>query len=239
MAKKYTFKDLIVFEDDALIAVNKPAGIASLADKAGENLQALSQAYISSLQLCHRLDKMTSGVLLLAKSPEVYRSVALQFQHRKIQKFYHTLISGVRQFERQPVDLPLLISTNKRVVVSMQEGKKALTYVTSIDYFKSYTLLECEPVTGRMHQIRVHLAAIRCPIIGDSLYGGEDIYLSRIKRKYKESGRKEERPINHGFLLHAQRIRLSHPLTEAELEIEAPLPKNFQVVLKQLDKFNR
>ncbi len=238
MAKKIVFEDLILYEDDYIMAVNKPVGLSSLADKEAKSLQDMGKAYFADLHLCHRIDKMTSGVLLMAKSMEAYRSISIQFQHRKVKKRYQTLVSGVQNFEQYEIDLPLLVSTNKRVHVDMQEGKKALTIINSVEYFRSHTVLECEPVTGRTHQIRVHLAAIRSPIVGDKLYGGEDLFLSQMKRNYKPSGRKEERPINHGFLLHAKGINFHHPHSEDPLALEAPLPKNFQVVLKQLRKYN-
>ena len=238
MRKKIRFEDLILYEDDQILAVNKPVGVSSLADKQALTLQGLGKAYYPDLHLCHRIDKMTSGVLLMAKNMEVYREISLQFQYRKISKRYQTLVSGVQKFDQYEVALPLLVSTNKRVVVHMQEGKKAKTILNSTRHFRNFTLVSCEPITGRMHQIRVHLSAVRSPIIGDLLYGGEDIYLSQIKRNYKASGRKEERPLNHGFLLHAQSIDFDHPDTGERLSIEAPLPKNFQVVLKQLEKYN-
>lgn len=238
MGKKINFEDLIVHEDNHLLVVNKPVGIASLADKGSVSLQELGQAYYPDVHLCHRIDKMTSGILLMAKSMEVYRHISLQFQHRKIKKLYQTLVSGVQSYDQYKIDLPLLVSTNKRVHVNKQEGKKAVTLVSSITHYRNYSVLACEPITGRMHQIRVHLSAIRSPIVGDSLYGGEDLFLSQVKRNYKASGRKEERPINHGFLLHAQAITFQHPDSGDNLTLEAPLPKNFRVVLKQLDKYN-
>ncbi|MEM6630426.1 MAG: RluA family pseudouridine synthase [Bacteroidota bacterium] len=238
MKKKIRFEDLILYEDECILAVNKPVGVSSLADKQAQTLQGLGKTYHPDLHLCHRIDKLTSGVLLIAKNMEVYRDISLQFQHRNVSKRYQALVSGVQKFDLYEVSLPLLISTNKRVVVHMQEGKKAKTVLHSTKHFRNYTLVSCEPVTGRMHQIRVHLSAVRSPIVGDTLYGGEDIYLSQIKRNYKASGRKEERPLNHGFLLHAQCISFDHPNTKERLSIEAPLPKNFEVVLKQLGKYN-
>ncbi len=237
--KFINFNDLIIHEDDDILLVNKPVNVSSLDDKSNRNLNHLAKIYHPELQLCHRLDKMTSGILLMAKGPENYRKMALQFQHRKVQKTYMALVRGVHHFEEREVDIPLLITTNKRVSTHKNDGKKALTVVTTEKTFRNYSLLRCEPHTGRMHQIRVHLLALGCPIVGDELYKGENLMLSTIKRKYKLSGRKEEeRPLNHGYLLHAQKLRFTHPATEEEVEFEADFPKNFAVVLKMLEKYD-
>ncbi|RMG27358.1 MAG: RluA family pseudouridine synthase [Bacteroidetes bacterium] len=232
------FKDLILYEDEHILLINKPVGMASLDDKSTRNVNHLARLYHPELKLCHRLDKMTSGVLLLAKGGEHYRSISLQFQHRQVRKCYHTLVAGVHQFDGYEINLPLLVTSNKKVYVNKQEGKASKTRVFSREQFRNYTLLQCEPVSGRMHQIRVHLAAIRCPIVGDQLYGGADIYLSKLKRNYKFSMRKEEQPLNHGYLLHAHSLEFTHPASGEQLSFTAPYPKNFEVVLKVLRKYN-
>jgi 23S rRNA pseudouridine955/2504/2580 synthase len=237
--KHFTFQDLILFEDEDILVVRKPEGIASLEDKSLQNLNYLAKAYNPALQLCHRLDKMTSGILLMAKGPENYRHIAMQFQNRQIRKFYYALVPGVHHFEHEVVELYLRVSTNRRVTIDNRNGKPAITILNTDRLFGNFSLLRCEPVTGRTHQIRVHLAAIGCPIVGDHLYGGEDIFLSQLKRRYKLSGRKEEeRPINHSFLLHSHTLGFHHPRTEEEIEVSAPLPKNFEVVLKTLEKYD-
>lgn len=238
MPKPIRFEDLIVHEDDHLLLVNKPRDMASLADKSHQHLQALAEGYLPSLQLAHRLDKQTSGILLMAKDPDTYRTLALQFQHREVDKQYLALATGVHHFEQLRVELPLLVTTNKKVTVHKQDGKAAETIFHTEERFRHYSLLRCHPITGRMHQIRVHLSAVNAPIAGDLLYGGQDILLSAIKRKYHFSSRKEERPLNHSFLLHAQRLRFRHPATQEPVTFEAPLSNNFATVLKVLRKYD-
>ncbi|MEM6260995.1 MAG: RluA family pseudouridine synthase [Bacteroidota bacterium] len=239
LPKKFTFQDLILHEDESVILINKPSGIASLDDKSNRNIHFMAKDYFPDAQLCHRLDKMTSGVLIIAKSPEAYRHISLQFQNRTLRKGYRCLVEGIHRFQNRSIDLKLYVTTNKRVSVSKSQGKPALTIVNTEEVFRHYTLLHCEPRTGRMHQIRVHLATLKSPIVGDELYGGKDIFLSAFKRKYKFSGRKmEERPLNHSFLLHAYNLKFVHPTSEEEMTIEAPYPKNFQVVLKMLRKYD-
>lgn len=237
--KKIQFKDLILFEDEDILLINKPLDVASLADKSQQNIHFLAKEYDEGLRLCHRLDKNTSGVLLLCRTDENYRNISIQFEKRKVKKTYHTLVGGIQQFENMEVDLPIYISTNKKVSISHANGKPSKTIFDTSEVFRNYTLLNCYPVSGRMHQIRVHLSAVSCPIVGDTLYGGEDIYLSSLKRHYKYSIRKEERPINHGYLLHARKLSFAHPKSGETMEIEAPYYKNFETSLKILRKYNQ
>jgi 23S rRNA pseudouridine955/2504/2580 synthase len=197
----------------------------------------LAKAYWDDAQICHRLDKETSGALIFAKNPEAYRSVSMQFEKRKVKKVYHAVIDGTHTFDNLLVDLPILNVGKGSVTISRQEGKRAETWFQSLKYYKHYTLVECRPVTGRMHQIRIHLATQRASIAGDEMYKGEPVFLSKIKRKYHLGKDQEELPIMKRFALHAYEVTFRiNP--ETEVTIHAPYPKDFETLLKLLDKFD-
>jgi 23S rRNA pseudouridine955/2504/2580 synthase len=233
------FADLILFENDDVIVVNKPPFLSSLDEREGGevNLLRLAKAYWDDAQICHRLDKETSGALIIAKNPEAYRMVSMQFEKRQVKKVYHAIIDGTHTFENLLIDLPILNVGKGNVTISRQEGKRAETWFQSLRYFKHYTLVECRPVTGRMHQIRIHLATQRASIAGDDMYKGEPVFLSKIKRKYHLGKDQEELPIMKRFALHAYEVTFRiNP--ETEITIHAPYPKDFETLLKLLEKFD-
>lgn len=235
------FPDLILFEDDDILVVNKPKGISSLAERNQPNsglLEMGKKHYFSELKICHRLDKMTSGVIVFAKNPDSYRSISLQFQKKRVDKTYIALVHGVHYYQNYEIDIPFTL-TSKSVKVDYNEGKKAVTFITTIENYRHYTLVECKPITGKMHQIRVHLSLIKSPVVGDHEYGGSDLFLSELKKKYKMSKfQEEELSLNHSFLLHAQKIEFEHPKSGEKVTFGSELPKNFQVCLKMLKKYD-
>src|SRR5258708_8239009 len=166
------FADLILFEDDDLIVINKPAFISSLDEREGGdiNILRLAKDYSDDAQICHRLDKETSGALIIAKNPEAYRAVSMQFEKRQVKKVYHAIIEGTHVFEKLLVDLPILNVGKGNVSISRQDGKRAETWFQSLKFFKHYTLVECRPVTGKMHQIRIHLPTQLPSIAEDEIY---------------------------------------------------------------------
>ncbi|MBS1526355.1 MAG: RluA family pseudouridine synthase [Bacteroidetes bacterium] len=233
------FTDLILFEDDDVIVVNKPPFLSSLDEREGSdvNLLRLAKGYWPDAQICHRLDKETSGALIIAKNAEAYRNISIQFEKRQVKKVYHAIIDGTHVFDNLMVDLPILNSGRGNVSISKQEGKLAETWFQSIRYFKHYTLVECRPVTGRMHQIRIHLATQRASIAGDEMYKGKPVYLSAIKRKYHLGKDQEEQPIMKRFALHAYEVTFKL-MNGEDITIHAPYPKDFETLLKLLEKFD-
>ena len=233
------FQDLILFENDNLIVVNKPAFLSSLDDREGgdNNLLRMAKQYADDAQICQRLDRETSGALIIAKNPETYRLISMQFEHRKVTKVYHAIINGTHVFEELLVDLPILNLGARNVAINKQDGKQAQTIFNSVKFYKHYTLVECRPITGRMHQIRIHLASQRANITGDEMYGGKPVYLSEIKRSYRIGKDQEELPIMKRFALHARSITFKID-EKTEMTFEAPYPKDFATLIKLLDKFD-
>jgi 23S rRNA pseudouridine955/2504/2580 synthase len=213
-----SLKSLIIKETEDYIFINKPPFLSTLADRTEAiTILSLAKAHDGDIQICHRLDKETSGVLLLAKNAEAYRNAAIQFEKRKIKKVYHAIADGIHDFRQEVVNLPLHTTSSGYVKISHKRGKVAKTE------------------SGRMHQIRVHLAALKASITGDEQYGGKPLMLSAIKSKYNAGKGEEEQPVIKRFALHARTLTLSGMDGEL-LSCEAPYPKDFGVALKQLGK---
>lgn len=233
------FEDMIIYEDDNLLVLNKPPFLSTLDDRAGGtlNMLRLAQKYYEDIQVCHRLDKETSGILLFAKNPETYRAVSIEFEKRRVDKTYHAIVEGIHRFEHLKVDLPILNLGNKNVNIDRRTGKDALTYFNSIQYFHHFTLVECKPVTGRMHQIRIHLASQKASIVGDEMYKGKPVYLSEIKKRgYSLSKGKVEQPLIKRFALHAK--ALTFTIFDKEYVLDAEYPKDFATLLKHLIRYD-
>ncbi len=231
------FTNSIIHEDDNYLIINKWPGISTLSDRNHE-ICLLDQArrYHDEAQVCHRLDKDTSGVLVFSKHQKAYRSMSMQFQNRSVEKVYHAIVEGQHQFNNETVSLPLHLGRRGHVRVSHMSGKDSETTVNTLEQFRLYTLVQCKPTTGRTHQIRVHLSALGAPIVGDPSYGGHELFLSSIKRHYNLRKDTVERALIARPALHAQSLRFQISENKSEI-FEAEYPKDIKVTLKQLDKY--
>lgn len=236
---KFDFADLIVFENDDYIIINKPAHVASLDERTPDRSQSIlrmAKEYHADAQLGHRLDKETSGALAIAKNPDAYRHIAMQFEHREVAKRYHAVVNGVHDFENISVYLPIAqVRDGTAVRIDREKGKIAETIFNTLHAYRTSTLVECMPITGRMHQIRVHLMCLKAPIVNDATYGGEPLYLSQIKRKFNLKQGTEELPLIQRVALHAHSLTFAL-LNDEPMTFEAPYPKDFDVLVKQLEK---
>ncbi len=244
----------VLFEDDHLLALDKPAGLPVSPDRddpARPNLIQLLHAAIAAakpwarerglnyLMNAHRPDPETSGVLLLAKTKPALVALANLFGSEKPLQKHLALAQGSPQEDKFEINAalashPLKISMQH---VDLQNGRKSRTRFEVLERFSGYALLKCEPLQGRMHQIRVHLRHAGLPVVGDLLYGGKRLWLSRLKPDYRLKPGREERPLISRVALHAEELSLPHPVTGLTLTITAPWPKDLKVALKYLRQF--
>jgi len=231
-----SFENLILFQDDDYLVVNKPPFLSSLEDRQDTtNLLQMARSFLPGAQLCHRLDKDTSGALIIAKHPEAYRSMAIHFEKRRTVKQYHTIVEGIHDLREMKISAPILNVKGSKARIDYKNGKPSLTIFDSLKAYRKHTLVRCQPVTGRMHQIRIHLLSIDAPIVGDLNYGGSPFFLSTIKRNYQLGKFEVERPLINRLALHAR--TLIFPLMNLSImNVEAPYPKDFEILLKQLEK---
>lgn len=235
--KKFSWQDAILFQDEDFTIINKPPGLSTLEDRSSDQ-SVLGFAKMKNDQAspAHRLDKDTSGVLVIANHSDAYKYFAEKLEHREVKKVYHAVVDGIKSFENFEAAESLHSSSNKTHMD--RDGKPSLTLIQSLEFFKKHTLLKCFPVTGRMHQIRVHLAHHRSPIVHDALYGGPPAFLSDLKKNFNLGKFEEERPMISRLALHARSITFVHPKTGETVEVEASYPKDFDVFVKQLRKFS-
>ncbi len=233
---KQQFKDFILKETDDFIIINKPPFVSTLEDRVMDtNILAMARNYHADAQVCHRLDKETSGVLVIAKNPEAYRHMSLQFQNRQVSKVYHAVSEGIHDFDQMDVEDPIRKLGNGTVCIDKRRGRDAQTFLNTLRAFRKHTLVECRPVTGRMHQIRIHLAHQGAPISGDIQYGGHPFYLSEIKARYRSGKDEEEQPLIRRLALHAMKLTFED-LKGEKITVEAPYPQDFRVLVAQLEK---
>ncbi len=198
------------------------------------NVLQLARLLESEAQVCHRLDKDTSGILAIARHSEAYRHLSIQFEGREVKKVYHAIVDGLSNFENTEVNRSIYKQSDGTVRID-KAGKNAQTYFTTLQNFKQHSLVECVPVTGRMHQIRIHLTSLGAPISGDVVYGGKPFFLSSIKRGYNLKKDTEEEPFMKRMALHAHKLLFSG-LENEKIEVVAPYPKDLAALLRQLSQ---
>lgn len=220
----------IIYEDAHLLVINKPAGLVvhpGAGVKTGTLVHGLLYRYPEIAKvgsaarpgIVHRLDKDTSGVMVVARSQSAYLFLRQQFEERRVHKVYLGLALGRFREKKGIIDLPLGRHVHHREKISVRTRKPrvAITHYEVLQEFRETTLLALRPVTGRTHQLRVHLSATGHPLAGDKRYGG--------------GGR--QRPKYPRLFLHAWKLRLEHPLSGVEMEFESPLPAELQAVLQK------
>ncbi len=221
----------VVYEDNDIIVVNKPKGMVvhpANGNPDGTLVNAVMAICKDSLSgiggeirpgIVHRLDKDTSGLLIVAKNDKAHVNMSEQIKKHEVKKTYVALVRGVVKENEATIDMPIGRSNSDRKKMAVTKtGKNAVTHIKVLKRYDKYTLLEINIETGRTHQIRVHLAYIGYPIIGDYIYS---------------NGKNEFGII--GQCLHAKSLEFKHPITGKKMKLEAPLPDYFQKVIEELD----
>jgi len=232
----------VVFEDDVLLVVAKPSGLLVLPDRYDKERPNVYQCCLQEfgeMFMVHRIDKETSGILLIAKTAEAHAALNASFQNREVQKTYLALSKGAAAEPEGIVEVPLREHSGRRAMMVADEkhGKPSITRYRVLERFRGFSWVEARPVTGRTHQVRVHLREIGLPLVGDPLYGdGAPLLLSGIKKNYR--GKEEEKPLIDRTALHAFSLVFEHPLTRRQLSCEAPLPKDMKAALQRLRKYS-
>ncbi len=239
----YKPEEMLLWSDATVLIVCKPAGLPALPDgydPDAPHLRSVLEPAFGPLWMLHRLDRDTSGVLVLARTAEAHRIINTQFERRQIEKVYHALVVGVPAWDEKAVTLKLRPNGDRkhRTVVDARRGKPATTDLRILERFRNWSLLEARPKTGRTHQIRAHMAAVGYPILADGLYGeGASLFLSQLKPGY-HAGRTKENPLLDRLALHARKLAFRHPATEKIMTIEAPYPEDLERALLHLRRYS-
>ena len=221
----------IIYEDNDIIVVNKPKGMVvhpANGNPDGTLVNAIMAKCKNSLSgiggeirpgIVHRIDKDTSGLLIIAKNDTAHVNMSEQIKNHEVKKTYIALVRGIIKENEATIDMPIGRSTSDRKKMAVnRNGKNAVTHIKVLKRYDQYTLVEVNIETGRTHQIRVHLSHIGYPIIGDYTY-------SNGKNEFGVEGQ----------CLHAKSLEFKHPITGKEMKLEAPLPQYFQGILNTLD----
>ena len=212
----------IIHIDDHIIIVNKPAGLPVLPDgweKDSEYLVKMLEAQHGKIFIVHRLDKITSGVMVFARNAEAHRALNMQLEHHEAEKVYHAIVEGNPRWDEKVTKFPLHanVGHKHRTIVDDKHGKPSETRFRILKRYQSSAWVEAKPMTGRTHQIRVHASALGHPLLGDILYGASESKLTT-------------RPA-----LHAYSLTFTHPTTNERVTFKAEHPRDFATTLKLLD----
>jgi 23S rRNA pseudouridine955/2504/2580 synthase/23S rRNA pseudouridine1911/1915/1917 synthase len=232
-------EEYIIFENEDFVAVNKPSGLLTIPDREGANgLKNLLRDKYGNIFTVHRLDKDTSGIVVFAKNENSHRHLSQQFEGRETKKIYNGLVLGSPFEQRGVINEPIAEHpTKKGVMVVYRKGKESITEYEVLEKFRLFSWMQFHILTGRTHQIRVHMKHLGHPIVCDEVYGdGKPVFISQIKNNYKLSqNAEEEKPILSRLALHASQLTFKQMNGEA-ITLEAPLPKDLRALLNQLNK---
>ncbi len=221
-------KDIIIYTDEHMVIINKPSGLLTLPDRYDSDkpyVQNILEPSLGKLWIVHRLDKGTSGIMILARDRESHQRLNIQFQNRQVKKVYHALVYGIPEWAEKSIKVSLVINGDRyhRTIVDSKKGKLSETQLYILEKHLNTSLIEASPKTGYTHQIRCHLAYCGLPLLGDELYGS-----TQINKKF---------PIKQLFL-HAHSIQFAHPSSQAIMNFTADYPKEFIKAIRRCKKYS-
>jgi 23S rRNA pseudouridine1911/1915/1917 synthase len=238
----------IIYEDDDIIVLNKPPDMIvhpARGNTYGTLVNALvfhSDKLSSGLGqfrpgIVHRLDKDTTGVMVVAKNDTAQWKIAKQFEQRKTRKSYLAIVHGVPELTADRINAPLGVHPRirEKYAIRPEVGKEAITFYEVVESFRGFSLLKMTPKTGRTHQIRVHLSYIKHPIVADDMYGGKLVYPWQLA----DGEPTVQEPVINRVALHAWTLEFIHPTTKKVVKFEAPLPEDMQHLLEMLRKYRK
>jgi RluA family pseudouridine synthase len=229
---------IVIFVNEDFVAVNKASGVSVGGDRWDEAQVRLDRLLerdlgLSKVFTVHRIDKDTSGLVIFAKNKETHRKLSMAFEKREVAKRYTAIVHGRPSWQETECDLALVPNGNKKhmTIIDKYRGKESLTQFTCLLSAGNYSVLEAKPQTGRIHQIRVHAAALGHPVVCDDLYGKNNpVKLSSFKRGWRGDPH-EEKPLLSRLGLHALELTLG----DGQL-LNAPLAKDMSALIKQMEK---
>lgn len=238
----------VIYEDDSIVVINKQADLivhpargykqGTLVNGLVYHFKHLSKGTEDIRPgIVHRLDRNTTGVMVVAKTDTAHWRISRQFAERKTVKTYFAVVHGVPELRADYIKQRLGVHPTKRekFAIRPDTGKEAMTYYEVIEEFRGFSIVKLMPKTGRTHQLRVHMSYIKHPVVADDMYGGKVVYPWQLEDKDPAP----QQPLMDRTALHAWKLEIEHPVTKKPMEFEAPLPGDINLLLQNLRKYRR